>query len=145
MKLLFVDNITYIYYQINNNINININIINDKMIYISYVYNNICSFVSNLIYFSLYEFITTIKNIPPILFNSNIYNCFDINKIFGDIYKPKNIHNTEYINFKKRNYIRTQQKKFRTMNYSNNVSNHCKDNDIDDNCDWGWFVAIDEF
>jgi hypothetical protein len=123
------------------------------MIYISYVYNNICSFVSNLIYFSPYEFITTIKNIPSMLFNSkinlisNIYSCFDINKIFGNIYKSKNIQNTEYINlnFKKRNYISSQQKKFRIMNYSNNMSNNYGDNDIEDNCDWGWFVAIDEF
>lgn len=116
------------------------------MTYIRLVYNNICCFVLNIMYFSPYEFITTIKNIPSVLFNSkinlisNIYTCFDIDKIFDNIYKPKNIQNTQH----------TQQKKFRTMNYSNNISNHCEDNDIEDNdiednCDWGWFVAIDEF
>lgn len=103
------------------------------MIYINDIYNNICCFVSNITYFSPYEFINTIKNIPSVLFNSknnlisNIYTCFDINKIFGVTYKPKNIQNTEYINlnFKKRN--------------------HCEDNDIEDNCDWGWFIVIDEY
>lgn len=111
------------------------------MTYINGIYNNIYCFVSNITYFSPYEFITTIKNIPSVLFNSknnlisNIYTCFDINKIFGDTYIQKNIQNTQNtenaqrINFKKRN----------------NMSNYCKDNNIEDNCDWGWFIVIDEY
>ncbi len=76
---------------------------------------------------------------------SNIYSCFNINNTFIDIYKQKNIQDTYHIdlNFKKKNYIRLQQKNLRIINNSYNITNHYKD--IEDNCDWGWFVAIDEF
>lgn len=122
------------------------------MTYFNGIYNNICCFVSNIMYFSPCEFITTIKNVPSVLFNSknnlisNIYTCFNINKIFGDTYKhknTKNIQNTQHINFEKRNNNCSQQKKNKKIKYSNNKTNYYKD--IEDNCDWGWFIVIDEY
>ena len=159
MKLLFIGKIIYKCIIRITNIS---NIINEKMKYINYTYNSVSCFITNIITFSPYKLIDTIKNYPLTLFNSkinvitSIFNCFDTNKIFSSICIQKNVQNdlnanlnTDLnidLNLKQKICINQQQKKKRKVKKyqtytsdTTNINNNC-----DCDCDWGWFVAIDE-
>lgn len=95
------------------------------MICINYVYTNLYDIVKNISSFSLYETISTIKYIPSIILNTKI-----------------NIITNIYNNIKKNDDTNLKPKSIHKFTKKNNTYN---DNTDDNNCDWGWFVEIDEY
>lgn len=96
------------------------------MIYINFIYTNICDFVSNIIYLPLgqYEFINMIKNNSYSSFDFKSYSKINLIENIYNTYKPKKLSNNKL--------------------YIDTISNTDQDNYNDDNCDWGWFIIIDD-
>ena len=106
------------------------------MSYFTHMFINIYRIVSNIARFISCEFIKTIGNIFRALL------CLKKNEISIALVEhtdSKNRENCKNINLKKK-YITTQK---RTLKRLNNINTHNTYVDVDDDCDWGWFVAID--
>lgn len=98
------------------------------MTYFTYIFINIYHIVSNITCFTPCKFIKTIGNISISLL------CLKKNELSTVLEEQTESKNIDL----KKKYITTHK---RTFKYLHNVNTHNKY--VDDDCDWGWFVAID--